>query len=451
MTLGGEAVYGRIDLDGRLTDADPPLLDLHRRAGGEEGGVVAIPQIAALARLARRLNILVSRPIVAADGDHDIDLWVRARPEADAVSLAIGGWTKRPARLIVPSLNRERDIDFLRASADWMWETDETMRLVDMTAGDGVPGAPAHLLGQPLSSVLRFIDDGKGGLPILNALAERRRFDGQTAEVRETGVMVRLAAVPLIDGRGEFSGFRGSAIHVEKPAEAPPVPVANAPDAFGETLSAALKGPLGRIVADAETIGSQEDGPLRRDYASYAGDIANAGRHLLSLIDDLADLEAIERPDFAVEPARIDLAELARRAVGLLAARAGERGVRIDAPNLDERLFATGDLRRTLQILVNLIGNAVQHSPDGGMVWVRAERDENLAVLVVADQGRGIDSANHQRVFEKFERLGSTVAGGSGLGLYIARRLARAMGGDIGIDSAPGQGARFVLTLPLGG
>lgn len=443
----GEAVRGRVDRDGRLTAADPALLDLHRRAGGEEGGVVAIPQIAALVRLAQRLNILVSRAVVAADGDHDVDLWVRARPEADAVALSIGGWTKRPVRQVPAAAQHERDHDFLRAGADWMWETDRSLHLIDISSDDGGPGPLSELLGQPLGGLLRFIDDGSGGLPILDALAARRRFDGQVAEVRATGAAVRLAGVPLIDGNGEFSGFRGSAIHMV--ADPVDLPEPQRIDAFGERLGAALRDPLGRIISNADIISGQADGPLRQDYAGYANDIAQAGRHLLALIDDLADLEAIERPDFQINSVRIDLADLARRAVGLLAGRAAHRNIRLDAPEMDERLLAKGDLRRTMQILVNLIGNAVQHSPDGAMVWVRAERDDDLAVLVVADQGRGIDPANHERIFDKFERLDSTVPGGSGLGLYIARRIARTMGGNIGVDSAPGQGARFVLTLPL--
>jgi signal transduction histidine kinase len=82
------------------------------------------------------------------------------------------------------------------------------------------------------------------------------------------------------------------------------------------------------------------------------------------------------------------------------------------------------------------------------MVWIRAEREDDLACVVIADQGKGIAEADQARIFEKFERVDPTEAGTTGLGLYIARRLARAMGGDISVDSAPGQGARFTLTLP---
>jgi signal transduction histidine kinase len=109
----------------------------------------------------------------------------------------------------------------------------------------------------------------------------------------------------------------------------------------------------------------------------------------------------------------------------------------------------TGEFRRALQVLVNLIGNAVRYSPPGGMVWIRMERDGDMGCVIVADQGKGIAFEDQERIFEKFGRVDPTEPGGSGLGLYIARRLARAMGGDITVDSAPGMGARFVFTLPF--
>jgi signal transduction histidine kinase len=82
------------------------------------------------------------------------------------------------------------------------------------------------------------------------------------------------------------------------------------------------------------------------------------------------------------------------------------------------------------------------------MVWIRVDTDDLWATVTVADQGPGISDEDQARLFGKFERLGRNDAGGSGLGLYISRRLARAMHGDIVIDSAPGQGARFTLRLP---
>jgi signal transduction histidine kinase len=450
----GDAVRGRIDSDGRLVEAEPRLMALHRAAGGEEGGPLAVPQIAALARLARRLGIVISRSALAAEGEADLDLWVRAEPKEGWVDLAVTGWVARPARAPAPAADSERQADFLRAGADWMWETDAALRLnvVSPAAAAAAGKAPAQLVGQQLTRLFRLEEGEEGELPLLSALAEQRRFDGQFAELRGgRGGRYRLAGIPLIDGAGRFAGFRGSAAALPAGAPLPP-PVAEAhPEAgaFGERLDKALRVPLARIIASAETIGAQGEGPIRGDYAGYAGDIATAGRHLLALVDDLVDLQAIERPDFRPEGEDIDLADVARRAAGLLAVRAGERQVRIDSPAAGDSLPAAGDFRRALQIVVNLLTNAIRYSPEGGQIWVRTDREGDLAALIIADQGKGISTDDQARIFEKFERVDPTEAGGTGLGLYIARRLARAMGGDVAVDSAPGQGARFTFTLPL--
>jgi signal transduction histidine kinase len=446
------SIRGRVDDEGRLVSADPELAGLHLRAGGEEGGPLALPQVAALARLARRLGIVISRAVIAADADTDLDLWVRAQPGEEGVDLTILSWNERPARAPADAPEAEREADFLRAAADWMWETDERLRFTSLSpAGAAAVGkAPADLIGKELTRLFRLLEGEEGTLPILSALAAQKRFDDQLAELRiRARSRYRLAGVPLIDGSGRFAGFRGSATHVASAPETPlqPVPVEDT-SAFGERLDKALRGPLDHIITNAETIGAQPEGPLRRDYAGYASDIAAAGRHLLALVDDLVDLQAIERPDFKPEADEIDLADVARRAAGLLAVRAADRNVRIDRPTEEDRVPATGEFKRVLQILVNLIGNAIRYTPEGGMIWIRTEREDDLACVIVADMGKGIAPEDQARIFEKFERVDPNEPGTTGLGLYIARRLARAMGGDLSVDSAPGQGARFTLTLP---
>lgn len=442
----------RIGHDGRLIDAEPRLADLNARAGGKLGRPLAVPPIASIVRLVQRLGIAVSRGVVAADGEDDIDLWVRAEPDAEGVRIEVSGWRPRAAWR-APAEDAARESDFLRAEADWVWETDAAMRItylpIDAGARHGFDAGA--MLGQPITLLFALEADQEGVLPMLSAAAAQTRFEGQVAQLRGTGKRVRLSASPRIDAQGRFAGFNGAAMHVDPASDTggPAPAAAGFTGEFGERLDRALRSPLARIIANADSISAQLDGPLRADYAEYAADIANAGRHLLSLVEDLADLSAVEREDFTVEAEPIDLADLARRAAGLLAVRASEAKVRIDRPAAEEQLPVTGEFRRVLQILVNLIGNALRYSPPGGTVWIRLERDGPLGCVIIADQGKGIAPEDQARIFEKFGRVDPSEPGGSGLGLYIARRLARAMGGDITVDSAPGAGARFVLTLPL--
>jgi signal transduction histidine kinase len=141
----------------------------------------------------------------------------------------------------------------------------------------------------------------------------------------------------------------------------------------------------------------------------------------------------------------VDLAEVSAEAVVLLEAEAEERDVRISV-EASRPLAAHGEERSVMQILVNLIGNAVRHSPTGGTVHLRFLRSREAASVVVTDEGPGISIDDQQRIFERFER-GSTKQPGTGLGLAISRRLARSMGGDITLESTPGAGARFTLSL----
>ncbi|MHA6719459.1 PAS domain-containing sensor histidine kinase [Sphingomonas sp. RS6] len=444
----------RLDTAGRLVDAEPRLLDLNTRAGGSIGGPLAIPSIAAIARLAQRLGITISRNVVVADGEDDIDLWVRAGPDQGGVRIEVSGWRSRPAWR--PADEAERDGDFFRASGDWLWETDASLRItfLSIEAGARYGFDTRAMLGRPLTCLFALAQDEKGEMPILSAVAAQARFDGQRAELRGTGRMVRLDASPRSDPLGRFAGFVGAAHMLDAEATPPLAPPPSAgpgsfPPSFSKRLDRALRGPLAKIIANADSISARTEGPIRDDYAEYAADIAGAGRHLLALVEDLVDLQALERTDFATLREAIDLADVARRAAGLLSVRAGQAEVRIDRPGADEMLPVAGEFRRALQVLVNLIGNAVRYSPRGGMVWIRLEREGAMGCVIVADQGKGIAIEDQARIFEKFGRVDPTEPGGSGLGLYIARRLARAMGGDLIVDSAPGMGARFVFLLPL--
>lgn len=444
-------IRGRIDSEGRLVEADPPLAALHSQGGGRPGGAVAIPQLAALARLVSTLRVGVSRPVATGGEGTDIDLFVRANPDADGVVIEIVDWVSRSTR---PTLQprQERHHDFVRAGSDFSWAIDADLILSDVSPevaallGSTVGG----LVGQPFARLFTLIEASGGALPMVDAITDRTRFESQQARLRGSDLgLLDLAGAPKFDLEGNFKGYTGTATRIDEvDSIAIEVEAAPSDEGFGIEIGRVLKGPLDRIIANADVIRSQADGPLRKGYSDYAADIAAAGRHLMSLVDDLMELQTIEQPDFRPDRDELDLCDIARRAAGLLAVRASDSGVTIDRPDETESLAARGEFRRVLQILVNLLGNAVRHSPPGGTIWVRAEAEEDKAVLIVADQGAGISAADQQRIFEKFERLGLSDTSGSGLGLYISRKLARAMSGDLTVDSAPGQGARFILTLP---
>ena len=401
--------------------------------------MLALPQIAAIAELARKLGIPVSRPAVAASAEHDIELWVNATPDGDEIALSLEGWTERPAAAprLATLLGRSGDADPVPSQREWA--ADEELRLLSISTDLAQELAidPAEAAGQPLTRLFRLEEDDAGEMPLISALAARRSFTGQRARSRgEEAKLVTLSGEVVTGADGGFAGFRGTAESESVKAVAVEPP---RPSAFDHALDEALRSPLDRIIESAEKIVERADGPLRSDYASYGNDIASAARHLLSVIRSMSE-------DPTEGQRTIDLSEVAAEALVMLEPRAEERGIKLEADPA-EALLASGEHRAVIQILVNLIGNAVRHSPEGGTVHLAFDKTAGTASVTVSDDGPGIDTADQQRIFERFERADQE-SGGTGLGLAISRRLARSMGGDVSLESAPGAGARFTLTLP---
>jgi signal transduction histidine kinase len=433
-------VRGRLDGQDRLISADPQLVALQTEAGSHVGSELALPQILSIARLARKLGVPIYRNAVAASAEHDVELGVRAIPEGDEVALLLERWIYRPAaspRLgaLVP---HDQQIDLGGAPEEWA--ANEDLALVSISAGlaEKLGTTPEEAIGKPLTRLLRLEENEDGEFPLLVAATSRSEFDGQRARPRrgsEEVFILRGSPVTAPDGR--FAGFQGEAVSESEAGATVPAPDSSELD---EIIDEALRTPLDRIIESADRIVQQSEGPLRSDYADYASDIAAAARHLLSVIRSMSGEGEEDHND------RVDLVSLATEAGGMLEATAHPRRVKIilqpSAP-----VQARGDARSIIQILVNLVGNAVRHSPRGATVTLSFDGSNGYARAHVSDQGPGIDPADQQRIFERFERVKGG-EGGTGLGLAIARRLAHSMGGDILLDSAPGQGSRFTLLLP---
>ena len=152
----------------------------------------------------------------------------------------------------------------------------------------------ANAIGEPITRFLRLEEGDDGDMPLLTALGARTAFAGQGASSRAGGQRVLLSGEPIRDDAGRFAGFRGRALpdHVPLPEAANEglgVPT------IDPALDQALRSPLSRIIQAAEGIVDRSDGPLRSDYAAYAGDIAAAAEHLLSVIHSMVDQPRIRR------------------------------------------------------------------------------------------------------------------------------------------------------------
>jgi Na+/proline symporter/nitrogen-specific signal transduction histidine kinase len=223
-------------------------------------------------------------------------------------------------------------------------------------------------------------------------------------------------------------------------------------DDFVSTVSHELRTPLTSIRAFAEILADQPGlAPEKRER--FVGIILKETERLTRLINQILDLAKIEsgRAEWHVEA--IDLGKVAADAVVASSGLADARGVRVEPASPGGPVIVRGDPDRLMQVLLNLLGNAVKFAPAGaGRVAVRVTAHEGIARVEVADNGPGIAADHHASIFEKFRQVGDTLTDrpqGTGLGLPIARRIVRQLGGDMGVASLPGEGATFWFTLPL--
>lgn len=203
---------------------------------------------------------------------------------------------------------------------------------------------------------------------------------------------------------------------------------------MGESTPSRLALAVREILAEAQAMANGPQSHPR--YGEYAGDIADSAAHLLAIVSEPAGA--------AGSGAIVDVVEVADRARAMMAMRAADKRLRLP-PVISPPLHARADMLRTLQILVNLLGNAVKFTPESGFVTVRCGRAGQHVFVDVEDSGPGISPDVQCRMFQPFER--SAQSTGVGLGLAISRDLAREMGGDLA--QLPSEtGAAFRLTLP---
>lgn len=224
-----------------------------------------------------------------------------------------------------------------------------------------------------------------------------------------------------------------------------------AKDRFLSIVSHELRSPLAGITGYADLLLRARRGPLTDDQRAYVERIREAARYQASLIEDILDFAAIDGSN-DLQPTRVVLEAVLARAEGILVLRADEERrslIRRPRPAPGTLL---ADPRAVQQILLNLGTNALKYGREGSPIHIEAEHDAGRVLIRVIDEGPGIEPDQIERIFEPFVRLARSgerpARQGIGLGLSISRDLARAMNGDITVNSTVGMGSSFELELP---
>ena len=221
---------------------------------------------------------------------------------------------------------------------------------------------------------------------------------------------------------------------------------------FLAVMSHELRTPLTAVLGYADLLLEGIPRPLDEGSAASVRRIRLSARHLLEVIEEILDYASMEAGSAVLRPTAADLGTLAREAVVLVTPQARARGleVRLDLPA--QPVECVTDTGKARQVLAALLVNGVTFTPRGH-VLLELRAAQGAAEFRVTDTGVGIAPEHHASVFEPFwqvEQTRTRQVGGTGLGLAIARRLARLLGGELSVESTPGQGSTFTFTLPLG-
>ncbi len=222
---------------------------------------------------------------------------------------------------------------------------------------------------------------------------------------------------------------------------------------FLASVSHELRTPLTSIIGFAELLRETPQGDGDPRTLRYAENILISGRILLEIINDLLDLAKIEAGRTELRLESVALAGLCATLLDHVRPLADRKRLTLELAAEDGLPPVTTDPGKLRQILFNLLSNAIKFSPEGGLVRLSARRDGDSRVhLAVRDTGPGIATEHQQLIFEKFRQIDQSATRehhGTGLGLAIAKELTQLLGGEIGVESEPGQGATFWVLLPI--
>jgi len=303
---------------------------------------------------------------------------------------------------------------------------------------EGLPtsGGPAHfsVMGSSLFKAWAVLLVVVGVLSWWLVLTRESRRVAQEESARQTALLLQEIA--------EHGKTDRALQQAKETAES----ASQAKSRFLTDMSHELRSPLNSIIGYAQLMERDPDAPPR--LRNQLDVIRRSGEHLLTLADDILDIARIEAGKFRLQPRETALPELLTQLVNMFRPQAGDKGigfeylVKGDLPN-----FVRIDGKRLSQILINLLGNAVKFTQSGEVVFT-VDCTRQTTLFVVRDTGPGISAADVERIFQPFQRTNAGVAG-TGLGLTIARLLAELMGGDLSVQSTPGDGSSFQLRVLL--
>jgi len=432
--LSGDVVQSRASVALEDAGADPRLRELDPMLAAGNAAYLGVP-LAGSARSPRGVLALYdARPRVWREEEIDALLALAASTSA---ALANAELYQRVA------LERERSVAILANIADGIVAVDRDGTVVLWNAAaEKITGVPAmDALGRtPVEVLERKLESDPETPPADRLVPIMRGREEVWLSVSEAVMRDPVGAVA-----GRIFAFRD--ISADRLVE-------QMKSDFVSTVSHELRTPLTSIYGFAETLLRQDVLFGEEERTTFLGYIASESQRLTQIVDALLNVARLDTGDLKVRISPTDVREVVGEAVqSMQVGSPNGRSFVVDLP--EEPVAAKADPEKLLQVFAILLDNAVRYSPAGGTVRVGAERKRDTVELVVEDEGLGIPLADQEQIFRKFYRgtdaEARVGAGGTGLGLFIARGLVTAMGGKISVSSREGEGSTFAIELPLAG
>jgi signal transduction histidine kinase len=221
---------------------------------------------------------------------------------------------------------------------------------------------------------------------------------------------------------------------------------------FLANMSHELRTPLNAIIGFSEVLQQQMFWQLNEQQLGYVDDVLDAGRHLLSLINDILDLSKVEAGKMELDLADVSLPETLQSGLTMHGERATKGGITLGLNIEPDEIVIRADERKVRQVVFNLISNAVKFTPSGGRIDVSAQLTDGLVEVAVTDTGSGIPPEDQEVIFEEFGQARGDGTGrpeGTGLGLPLSRKFIELHGGRLWVESVEGEGSTFRFTLPV--
>jgi PAS domain S-box-containing protein len=430
--LSGDVVQSRAPVAIDNAGSDPRLRELDPMLAAGNAAYLGVPLAGADSSPRGVLSVYSEQP--RAWRDEEIDA-LHALAASTSAALANAELYQRVA------LERERSVAILANIADGIVAVDrEGVVVLWNAAAEKITGAPAaDALGRTPADVLQRNLESDPGTPAADRLVPIMR--GREEVWLSVSEAVMRDPVGAVAGR--IFAFRD--ISADRLVE-------QMKSDFVSTVSHELRTPLTSIYGFAETLLRQDVLFGEEERTTFLGYIASESKRLTQIVDALLNVARLDTGDLQVRIATTDVRELVGEAVQQAGGSNGRSFV-VDLP--EEPVSAKADPEKLLQVFAILLDNAVRYSPAGGTVRIGAERKSDTVELVVEDEGLGIPLSDQDQIFRKFYRgtdaEARVGAGGTGLGLFIARGLVTAMGGKISVSSREGEGSTFAIELPVAG